>query len=275
MLTTAIIAFREFLEAFLLVGMFVGMDKKFQLGKRREILLAAFLGITFSLILPILVFFFAADAARVLTEKNTDLLEGYLLTFSGFFLAYVVFSLHEFMKHGKKKTIADASTKMEKEIFDVSLFFTIVFFIIREGFEVALLIAATSLFSVFVTNIEGLFLGFIAALLVGIAMSISYTKLPIKKIFTYTEYLILLIGAAMVKNGVSLLILNYTQIHLDKLLPLHVNFLPNDKSILGHTLSNLIGLQPEFSLLQFGIMVLYICGVIFFLKKSTKISHTS
>src|SRR5258708_8170632 len=160
MLTTAIIAFREFLEAFLLIGIFIGMDKKFQLGKRKEIVLAASCGILFSLLLPVTVFFFASSLRHLLTEKSIDTLEGYLLTFSGFLLAYVVFSLHDFMKNGKKKTITQASEKMKQEIFDLSLFLTIIFFIIREGFEVALLIAATSLFTIFRTNIEGLMVGF-------------------------------------------------------------------------------------------------------------------
>src|SRR6266581_531975 len=104
MFTTATIAFREFLEAFLLIGIFIGIDRKFKLGKQREILLAATLGIVISLLLPVVVFLFANEAKSVVTEKNSDLLEGYLLTFSGFFLAYVVFSLHRSLQHYVRKT---------------------------------------------------------------------------------------------------------------------------------------------------------------------------
>ncbi len=258
MITTAIIAFREFLEAFLLVGIFIGLNHKFKLGKRKEILLAALLGVTFSLILPILVFFFASDAGRVLSEKNTDLLEGYLLAFSGFFIAYVVFSLHEFMKHGKKKTIADAGAKMEKEIFDVSLFFTIVFFIIREGFEVALLITTISLFSSFWLNMGGLILGFLTASAIGLSTVIAYIKFPIKKVFQYTEYLIVIMGAAMVMNGLSILFKAYFNIHLEKYLPLPLQFLPGDASIPGHLLNNILGLQKEIGIIQILLMATYI-----------------
>lgn len=258
MLTTAIIAFREFLEAFLLVGIFLGMDKKFQLRKKKEILFASMLGIMISLLLPVLVFIFAGQMQYVLTEKNTDILEGYFLTFSGFFLAYIVFSLHEFMKDGKKQTIATASQKMEAEIFDISLFFTIVFFIIREGFEIALLIATTSLFSVFSQNIEGLLLGFFLASSIGIITTVTYVQLPIKKIFQYTEYLILIIGAAMIKNGVSILFENYFHIHLEKLFSLSLQFLPSETTVIGHAINNLFGLQRNLSMVQIGLMGVYI-----------------
>lgn len=258
MLTTAIIAFREFLEAFLLVGIFLGMNKKFQLHKQQEIIIASFTGILFSLLLPIIVFFLASSAKYVLDENNADILEGCFLIFSGFFLAYVVFSLHEFMKSGKKETLARATEKMEQEIFDISLFFTLVFFIVREGFEVALLIATTSLFSVFWTNIEGLFLGFSMAFLIGLGTTVTYIKLPIKKVFLYTECAIILVGAAMVKNGVSLLLSSYFHIHWEKLFPLPLHFLPSGETIAGHTLNNLLGLQQDMSIIQVAIMALYI-----------------
>ena len=41
MFTTAIIAFREFLEAFLIVGVFLGISKKLNLNKEREIAFAS------------------------------------------------------------------------------------------------------------------------------------------------------------------------------------------------------------------------------------------
>src|SRR6266478_939100 len=138
MLTTAIIAFREFLEAFLLIGIFIGVDKKLHLGRRREILFASLLGILISLLFPIIVFVFANNIHGILTEKNADIVEGYLLVFSGFFLAYVIFSLHIYMGKFRHEVIAKTNEKLQQNIFDISLFFTIVFFIIREGFEVAL-----------------------------------------------------------------------------------------------------------------------------------------
>lgn len=258
MLATAIIAFREFLEAFLLIGIFVGVDHKLKLGKGKEILSAAFLGTIFSLILPIVVFFFTSRIRSLLTERTTDIIEGYLLTFSGIFIAYVVFSIHAFLKNNSIKRVTKAKQKLEEEVFDASLFFTIVFFICREGFEVALLVAAVSVFSVFQTNLVGLLLGFTGAFIVGLTTYCTYLKLSIKHVFRYTEYAIILIGAAMLKNGISLLLVNYAHIHLEKVFALPLHFLPGENTIAGHLLINLTGIQPNLSIIQIAVMGVYI-----------------
>ena len=258
MLATAIIAFREFFEAFLLIGIFVGVDHKLKLGKGKEIISAAFLGTIFSLILPIIVFFFTSRIRSILTERTTDIVEGYLLTFSGIFIAYVVFSLHAFIKTQSMKRIAKAKQKLEEEVFDISLFFTIVFFICREGFEVALLVAAVSVFSVFQSNLIGLLIGFTGAFIVGLTTYCTYLKLSIKHVFRYTEYAIVLIGAAMLKNGISLLLENYAHINLGKILALPLPFIPGENTIVGHLLKNLTGIQPNLSIIQIAVMGAYI-----------------
>lgn len=272
MITTLIIAFREFLEAFLLIGIFIGIDKKLHLGRRREILFASLLGIFISLLFPFVVFIFANNIHGLLTEKNADFVEGYLLVFSGFFLAYVVFSLHTYMGKLRNEVIAKTNEKLQKNIFDISLFLTIVFFILREGFEVALLIATTSLFSSLWINLSGLLLGFLLASFVGLSTVATYIKLPIGKVFKYTEYLILLVGAAMVKNGISLLFENYFKIHLEKIFPLPLlQFLPNETSIWGHLLKNISGLQRNFGIIELGIMLAYII-LIQFIWKTKKVA---
>jgi high-affinity iron transporter len=258
MLTIALIAFREFLEAALLIGVFIGLDRKLELKKRKEIILASLTGIIFSLILPLLVFFFANEVKTVINEKTSELLEGYLLTFSGCFLVYVVFSMHSLMDNYRRNVLQNAKQKMEQQIFDLPLFFTIVFFIIREGFEISLLIAATSIFAVFRSNIEGLILGFLLAAVVGIIASAGYSTLPIKKIFTYTEYGIIVVGAAMVKNGISLLIAFYTHIHLKDVIPLSLPFLPDNETVIGHALKNLIGIEQHMGVSQLAIMITYV-----------------
>lgn len=264
MITTAIIAFREFLEAFLLIGIFVGVDQKLTLGKRKEILFAAFTGIVFSILLPIIVFMMARTVKPFILEKNADVIEGYLLIFSGFFLSYVIVALHKFMRSYRNQTMQTVREKMEQEIFDYTLFFTIVFFISREGFEVALFIATTAVFSVFSSNIAGLLLGFIAASFIGTLTSLTYVKIPIKEIFMYTEYLIIFIGAAMVENGLSILIKLYTKIQLEKIFPLPFQFLPRETTILGHVLKNTLGLQQNMGIIQIILIVTYIMFVTYF-----------
>src|SRR3989338_672387 len=168
MITTMVISLREFLEVFLIIGVFLGISKKLKIKREKEIILASVIGVIISLLLPITVFLLGDKARVVLTEKNAELLEGYLMVFSGFFIAYVIFSLHNFFVLKRSKSIITTHQKLQKNIFDISLFLTIVFFIIREGFEIALFTATTSLFSEFVENLTGLFAGFALSSALGI-----------------------------------------------------------------------------------------------------------
>ncbi|MEK7177367.1 MAG: FTR1 family protein, partial [Patescibacteria group bacterium] len=175
-MTTAVISFREFLEAFLIIGVFLGISKKLNLKKELEIGLAAAIGVIFSLLLATGTYFFANQVHGILTEKNAELLEGYLMIFSGVFIAYVVFSLHNVIHKSRAGTLIKAHQKLQERVFDFSLFSTIAFLVVREGFEIALFTASTSLFSVFIQNFIGLMLGFISASILGIMTFFAYVK---------------------------------------------------------------------------------------------------
>ncbi|MDO8741744.1 MAG: FTR1 family protein, partial [Candidatus Roizmanbacteria bacterium] len=231
---TAIIAFREFLEAFLIVGMFLGISRKLKLKKEAEIIFAAALGILLSLLLATGTYLFGDHARNILTEKNADFLESYLMIFSGLFIAYVVFSLHDILHKNQAGTLVTAHKKLQQNVFDISLFFTIIFLVIREGFEIALFTASTSLFSSFLQNIYGLLLGFIAAIFLGIVTFFAYIKFPIRKVFKATEYFIIILGASLVQNGVTKLFETHFGIHLSNILPIPLKFLPDGESVAGH-----------------------------------------
>lgn len=274
MITTLIISLREFLEVFLIIGVFLGISKKLNLKREKEIIVASFIGILISLLLPIFVFLMGERAKLIFSEKNSELLAGYLMIFSGFFIAYVVFSLHNFFVLRRSKSIIDAHQKLEKNMFDLSLFLTIVFFIIREGFEIALFTATTSLFSKFSENMLGLLLGFFSSVFFGLSAFIAYIKLPLAKIFKITEYTIILLGASFVKNGLGELVEVYFGVHLSRIIPIKLNFLPSTSTFIGHMVKNLTGLEQNFSLLNLSVMVLYIILIyILFLKK--KIQKTA
>jgi len=214
MFTIAIISFREFLEAILIVSVFLGVSKKLRLKKELEILLAAGIGIALSFCLTIATYFFGSHAGAIFTEKNADFLESYLLIFSGFFIAYVVFSLHKTIGKNREKIMHSAHAKLEQNDFDISLFLTIIFLVVREGFEVALFSASISLFSAFIQNLLGLVIGFSAAAVIGSLTFFAYVKFPIKKVFKATEYVIILLGASLAQNGITKLLETHFNISL-------------------------------------------------------------
>lgn len=272
MITTAVIAFREFLEAFLIVGVFFGISKKLALGREKEIGLAAASGFVFSLLLASLTYFFGDYASGILTEERAEVLEGYLLIFSGIFLAYVVVSLHEIMQKGRGAKLLTAHQKMQANTFDISLFATIVMLVAREGFEIALFTASSSLFSVFLQNFFGLIIGFFSASVLGVLTYFTYLKFSLGKVFKYTEYLIILLGASLVQNGITELLEHGFGIKIDEMLRFPFGFLPEKDTIFGHVLSSLTGVDQKFSLIRLAIMLGYFAIIYWFFMRERNLS---
>lgn len=274
MITTAIIAFREFLEAFLIIGVFLGISRKMKLKKEMEIGLAAVVGLVISLLLATSVYLLGDRAHLVLTEERAEILEGYLLIFSGVFIAYVVFSLHNMLRHNRGGTLIKAHQKLQANAFDISLFFTIIFLVLREGFEIALFTASTSLFTEFTQNLIGLFIGFASASVLGVMTFFAYIRFPIGKVFKATEYMIILLGASLVQNGVNELLEHQFGIELEHILAIPLNFLPDKHGAMGHLIRSFTGLDRDFSLPRLAIMAIYI-GVIYLLFLKRKKMQTT
>ncbi len=272
MFSTALISFREFLEAFLIIGMFLGVAKKLKLPKTKEILLAAGAGIIFSLVLPVIVYLSGERVRGAFTEDQVDIIQGYLMVFSSFFIAYVILSLHKLFKAQHEQSLRSVKEKSTGIGFDFSLFLTVFIFIIREGFEVALFTSTISLLSTFVENLWGLLLGFALSFVAGALVYTAYIRLPLRNIFRYTEYLIMILGAAMLKNGLSKLFEHGLGIHLGDFGALPLTFLPSSEgSFIGHAFKNILGLESELSILKIAIMAAYLALVYWF----TTTSHSS
>lgn len=269
MFTTAVIGFREFLEAFLIVGIFLGVSKKLNLKKEMEIGLAAGIGMLLAILFNIGVFFLGDHTRSMITEKNIDAIESYLQIFSGLFLVYVVFSLHQRMNKNRKESLAKVHQNIKKNMFDVSLFFTIIFLVFREGFEIALFSSSITLFSVFLQNIIGLLLGFVGAAIVGCLTFFAYTKFSIGKIYKITEYMIVLLGASLFQTGLTKFLSTHFTFSLSNLGSFHLNFLPNEDSFSGTLLQSFFGIDSSFSFARLAVMVFYF-GImyIFFLNKN-------
>lgn len=265
MLTTFFIAFREFLEAFLITGVFLSLSKKLRIKKEKEIITASGLGIIFTFFLGFLIFSLGDKAGLVLTEKNSELLEGYLYLFSGLFLAYVVVYLHRLFHKKQSKAILLSHEKMKKNIFDFSLFLTIFFLIAREGFEIALFTATTVLFSKFIENLIGLFAGFMISLALSMVVFFGLLKFSLSKIFKTTEIFIILLGGIFVKNGIKELFEVYFNLHLGQVLFLPLNFLPDKETFFSHFLYSFFGLEKNFSLIYLLILFFYILVIRHFL----------
>lgn len=275
MTASFIFAFREFFEVFLIIGVFFGMSKKLRLHREKEIALATFIGLAISLLLPIMTFVLGEKARVVFNERNADLLEGYLMIFSGIFIVYVVISLHSFFVRKRAVSLIKAHQKLENNIFDVSLFVTIVFFVVREGFEIALFTATTSLFATFAQNIGGLFMGFATASIVGLMTYTAYLKFSITQLYQLTEYMIIFLGATLVKNGIGELTHVYFQLNFEKIMPLFLAPIPDTSTFIGSLIHNLFGIKQHTGIIEIALLAGYIIFVHSLLKIRGKKSFSN
>ena len=261
---------REFLEALFNRWHFSWRIKKTKSQKELEIGLAAVMcACILSIGLNVGVFLLGAHTRSMVTEHNADAIESYLQMFSGLFLIYVVFSLHSRMNQNRKEILDRAKENIKTEIFDISLFLLIIFLVVREGFEIALFTASISLFSVFMQNLIGLFLGFAGAAIIGCLTFFAYTKFPVSKVYKVTEYMIVLLGAALFQTGITKFLDTHFSIMLSNMGSFHLSFLPDEVSFVGGFLQGFIGIDSEFSAVRLALMVLYIAVVyfIFFHKR--------
>jgi high-affinity Fe2+/Pb2+ permease len=154
-----------------------------------------------------------------------------------------------------------AHEKLAQNIFDISLFLTIVFMVTREGVEIALFTAGTSLFSAFSQNMLGLLLGFVVSAVFGGLVYLAYIKIPVGKVFKLTEYAIILLGASLLQTGLTKCFATGFGVRLSDVGPLPLSFLPGEDSLIGHLLQSLLGIDRNFSLLRLLLMVTYVVVV--------------
>lgn len=267
MIVTALIAFREFLEAFVIAGIFYGISKRSSLKKEREIILGALLGMVSSLFLCI-GFYWAGDVFRSsIAASHVEALEGCLLVGSGIFLSYVMISLHRQFQKARVSHVRLLHSSLKEDAVDVPIVILVASLVLREGFEIALFTASTSLVTSFLVNMSGLVLGFIAAIAVGSLGYFLYSALPVTRIFTVTQYVLVFLGASLTTHGISLLSEIVTGVSLSGIVPFSLSFLPDEESLFGHAISTFFGIGRQTGVGVIAGMAVYSGIMLYFLHK--------
>jgi len=188
-----IIAFREGMEAFLVLGIILAFLEKVNLQHFKSYAWGGFfLGIVASIILA-LIFTVVVDGFES-EELQYNISLGVLLL-AIILLTYMVFWMHN------NADIANMQKKIELSNNQKWVTFLIVFTaILREGLETVLFTLALMMDgeSTAVEVLSGLLIGLVASALLIWLLFKSSVKLPLKKFFEYSSYLILLIVAGLV-----------------------------------------------------------------------------
>lgn len=203
MITTALITFRESLEALVVIGVLYGFSRKFKLQKESFIIKGAILGFFTSIFLILGLLYFIFLQRLAIPEDQLEILEQVLLIFSGIFLILVTLVIHPFIS--KQKTKHVNSTLEKKDLSSFSLGMLSFFLVLLEAVETILFVSSSSFTSSFIDSVWGLLAGFGSAMVVTVLIYKTYLKIHIEKLFKFTEYALFVFGIYLtIKGGLEL-----------------------------------------------------------------------
>jgi len=239
-----IIAFREGMEAFLILGIILAFLEKTNLQKFKSYAWGGFfLGVLVSFILAVIFTVVVDGFESEDLQYNISLA---VLLFAIVLLTYMVFWM---------QNNADTAN-MQKQIKLSSnqkwlTFFIVFTAILREGLETVLFTLALMMEAESTTGeiLSGLVLGLVASAVIIWVLFKSSVKLPLKAFFKYSSYLILLIVAGLVSLFIKGMqayeyLPTYTKPVYDS------SFMLSNDSALGKFLGILMGYDATPSLLQ-------------------------
>ncbi|MFN0275522.1 MAG: FTR1 family protein, partial [Chitinophagales bacterium] len=190
-----IITFRESLEAALIVGIIYVILHKNGLHSQKRML---WLSVIFSVLASAVLGIILNRSLETLPAGTQELLEGVLMYITAALLFYVIFWMAKNLANRQAiQQQTDAALSGGKKW---GVFFLVFFAILREGFETALfLLASTNIDSNF--SYAGFFGGIILAVLIGYLIVIQGKKIQLKPFFKYTSLLLVFFAAGMIAYG--------------------------------------------------------------------------
>ncbi len=214
MIQIFIVAFREFLEAFLTVGVLLSISSKFNLHRTKGIIGGAFVGFISIFLLATVVFSADSTFIKHVSKDSFDLVEGWLFILSSIFIAYAVFSLHKILSHYSHQDGKKIESKVNQYKLSYWLLpFTAFLFVLKEGSEGIFFNVTNGLFYTFTEDLTGFGLAFLVALLCGLIIRKFLNFISLKRIFRITEVFIIFVGVDAITEGLETLAIYY--FHVD------------------------------------------------------------
>jgi high-affinity iron transporter len=190
-----IIAFRECLEAALIVGIIYTFLSKSNLTAQIKKMwsavgaaIIASIGVAFAL---------EYVSTSIENESIAKLAESIFMYVTAGFLLYVVFWLSKSM--GSKDAVEKLASEAADSSSKWSIFLLVFFAILREGFETVMFLFGSSLQTGF--SYVGFFSGIILASLIGYLIVIQGRRINLKPFFSVTSLFLVLFAAGMVAYG--------------------------------------------------------------------------
>lgn len=268
MLESFLVTSRETLEASLVVGIVLAYLNRTNNQNYRK---TVYYGIVFGVLVSILAAFIFTISAGSFEGKTEQIFEGTTMLIGSFLLTTMILWMMQ-QRHIAKEIEGKVEKHLQstQPLFShIGIFMLIFIAIIREGVETVIFLNAINYASGI--NFIGGTLGVIAAIIVGYLFFVGFKKVNLKKLFNISSILLILFAAGLVAHGVH----EFEEAGLVKgiVTPLFdINYILNEKGIVGSFLKGLFGYNGNPSLLEVLAYVAYF-GVIFYLYKRIESSR--
>lgn len=262
MLSSFFIAFREGLEAFLIVGIIISY--LFKIGEKRYIKHVIF-GVIFAIVLSIGLAYIFELLFGGLEGKVEEIFEGSVMLLAVVVLTYMIF----WMNNQARRIKSDIEISVEKAVYKgriFSLFFLGFIVVFREGAETVLFFRAISYQIGSRELIIGGAIGIISSIVLALIFFVSTIKINLSLFFRITGILIMLIAAGLLSTSMH-------EFQEAGVLPIikdniyDISHILSTDSIAGGILKSLFGYNPSPSLLEIIIYLTYIAAIIILIRR--------
>jgi len=262
LVSSFLIALREGLEAFLIVGIIISY--LFKINQKRYIKHVIF-GAALAIVLSIGLAYLFELIFGGFEGKIEKIFEGIVLLLAVIVLTYMIFWMNKQAKNIKSDIEVSVEKAIDKgKVF--SLFFLGFIIVFREGIETVLFFRAISFQTGARELVIGGVIGIISSIVIALIFFISTLKINLSLFFKISGILILLIAAGLLSASMH-------EFQEAKLLPViwdnvyNLSKVINQDSITGGILKSLFGYNASPSILEVIIYIAYIAIMIIIISK--------
>jgi len=267
--STFFVVFREALEASLIVGIILTVLARLKAMRYVPHVTVSVLAAGGA---SLLVAWGMESLIGILGKDAEKILEGLISLLACVVLTYMVF----WMDKQARRIRPEIETKLEDAVSKSELFaiITLPFIaVLREGFETVLFLKAVAIQSSGSVSFWGGISGFALAVLIAAAIFVGGKRVPLKPLFQWTGYFLLLIAGGLLAYGIhELHEANWIPPVIDPIW--NINHILNDKEGVGLFMKALFGYNGNPSLVEVTAYGLYFVFVLIFLKKGREQAAT-
>jgi high-affinity iron transporter len=252
------VSVREGLEAALVIGILLGALAKVG---RRELARTVWIGVAAAILVSAAIAGGVYAAGVELEGRSEEIFEGVTLILAATFLTGMIFWMQREGRHLRARLesrVHDATGRASRT--GLTLFAVAFFAVVREGAELALLLAATAFAADAAATIAGSLLGLALATFLGALIYRGVLVLNMRLFFTVTNILLLVFAAGMVGLGMHELIeAGLVPAGVDPVW--NINAVLNDGAGAGEVLKTLFGYNGNPALTEVLAYVAYLAIV--------------